>query len=240
MAVQVNFRTALNGFNREDVVRYIEYINAKHLTEVNQLNSELEYLRAKVQSLQSEAIAPAAPEAVRPMAESVAAEPIIPQAEPQEPSAEVAQLAGRVRELFDQCKQLEQERDTALTERDEALAERDDVLAQNSRLTADLEAAQNQHIIMQSRTEEELEAYRRAERTERLARERAEQMYRQANGALADATAKVDDTATLIGRLSDQVIQHLSELQHAVTDSKEALRDAAATMYTIRPTEENE
>ena len=233
MAVQVNFRTAFNGFNREDVVRYIEYINAKHLTEVNQLNSELEFLRSKVAALQAEAISPTPQESMPPVEEFTAPEPVTLQTESQEPNAEVAQLAGRVRELFDQCRQLEQERDSALAERDEALA-------QNSQLAADLEAARNQHVIMQSRTEEELEAYRRAERTERLARVRAEQMYRQANGALADATTKVDDTATLIGQLSDQVIRHLSELQNAVTDSKEALRDAAATMYTIRPTTEEE
>ena len=41
------FRSALNGFNREDVVRYLEYINAQHTTELNQLRSELEYLRSK-------------------------------------------------------------------------------------------------------------------------------------------------------------------------------------------------
>ena len=41
------FRSALNGFNREDVVRYLEYINAQHAAELNQLRSELEYLRGK-------------------------------------------------------------------------------------------------------------------------------------------------------------------------------------------------
>ena len=41
------FRSAFNGFNREDVVRYLEYINAQHTAEVNQLRSELEFLRSK-------------------------------------------------------------------------------------------------------------------------------------------------------------------------------------------------
>ena len=36
-----NFRTAINGFRREDVVRYLEYLNAKHMTEVNQLSAWL-------------------------------------------------------------------------------------------------------------------------------------------------------------------------------------------------------
>ena len=36
-----NFRSALGGFNRQDVVNYIEYSNAKHNTLVNQLRAEL-------------------------------------------------------------------------------------------------------------------------------------------------------------------------------------------------------
>ena len=45
MSKNKTFRTALNGFNREDVVHYIEYINAQHAAQVNQLTAELEQLR---------------------------------------------------------------------------------------------------------------------------------------------------------------------------------------------------
>lgn len=41
------FRASFNGFNREDVVRYMEYINSKHAAQVAQLTNELEYLRGK-------------------------------------------------------------------------------------------------------------------------------------------------------------------------------------------------
>ena len=41
-----SFRTAFGGFNKEDVVRYLEYINNKHLNQVNQLNTEIDELRA--------------------------------------------------------------------------------------------------------------------------------------------------------------------------------------------------
>ena len=44
MAEARNFRSALNGFNREDVVRYIEFLNAKHTALVNQLTSEKQSL----------------------------------------------------------------------------------------------------------------------------------------------------------------------------------------------------
>ena len=40
MAVK-HFRSALNGFNRQDVVQYIEYLNNQHNAKVEQLNNQL-------------------------------------------------------------------------------------------------------------------------------------------------------------------------------------------------------
>ena len=68
-----------------------------------------------------------------------------------------------------------------------------------------------------------------------MARERAELVYHQINGVLAEVTAKVDGTAAEIGAMTDQVMAQLSQLQVAVSSSKQALKDAAATMYAIRP-----
>ena len=51
MAAAQNFRSAFNGFNREDVVHYLEYINAKHTNQINQLPAENEALRAPVDTL---------------------------------------------------------------------------------------------------------------------------------------------------------------------------------------------
>lgn len=215
MAAQQNFRSAFNGFNRDDVVRYIEYLNAKHTAEINQLNSELAFLRGKESD--QPAIAPADPET----------------------DAIIEQQANRIRELFDRCNALEEELSAVKSARDDLAQQHsndlDAALTEKTQIAAQLEAAQQQQTAYKSRMEEELEAYRRAERTERLARERAEQLYRQANGALADATVKVDSAASQIGQLTDRVMTQLAELQDAVTGSKQALRDAAATMYTIRP-----
>ena len=187
---QQTFRSAFNGFNREDVVSYIEYLNAQHAAEINQLHSELNFLRNKA-------------------SEEAPAEPAANEADEL-----IEQQAARIRELFDRCKEQEQ---------------------QIAKLNADLEQAAQQQNTDKSHVEEELEAYRRAEHTERMARERAEQMYRQANAVLADATVKVDDAAALISQISDKVSAQLEELQSAVSGSKQALRDATATMYAIRP-----
>ena len=48
MSVPQNFRSAFNGFNREDVVHYLEYINNKHTAQVNQLEEENAALRARL------------------------------------------------------------------------------------------------------------------------------------------------------------------------------------------------
>ena len=207
---QQTFRSAFNGFNREDVVRYIEYLNAQHASEINQLNSELNHLKNQE-----------------------------PQETPATESQElVEQQAARIRELFDRCKEQEEQIAALTAQLSDARVLADAALNEKVRLTADLDQALQQQISYKSRVEEELEAYRRAERTERMARERAEQMYNQANAVLADATVKVDDAAALISQMSDKVMGELSELQSAVAGSKQALRDAAATMYTIRPSAE--
>ena len=201
---QQTFRTALNGFNREDVVRYIEYLNSVHTAEINQLNSELEFLRNK---------------------QTISAPVEMSVANTAESDALIEQQATRIRELFDRCRELE----TQLAEAQEAKAHAEEKLQA---------AVLTQQNTVQSRTNEELEAYRRAERIERQAKERAERLYHQTNGALADASVKVEEVAAQIGQMSDQVMAQLAQLQEAVVNSKQALKDAANTMYTIRPSDE--
>ena len=48
MAASQNFRSAFNGFNREDVAHYLEYINTKHTNQINQLTAENEELRSRL------------------------------------------------------------------------------------------------------------------------------------------------------------------------------------------------
>lgn len=50
MEAPQKFRTAWNGFHRDDVVQYLQFLNAKHQSQVNQLNMEIEALRAQVKA----------------------------------------------------------------------------------------------------------------------------------------------------------------------------------------------
>ncbi len=163
MAANQHFRSAFRGFNREDVVHYIEYLN-------NHYTRQLEDLGAQLQA--AHAAAPAAN----------------------------ADLEARLQEALDRCAQLEAQ-----------LAEKE----------AAVPAAP-------TATEEELEAYRRAERTERQARERAQQIYTQATAILAEVTVKAETASAQVAATADQVAAQL-------VSTKAALEEAVSALYTIRP-----
>ena len=197
MAAPQNFRSAFNGFNREDVVHYLEYINTKHNNQVSQLTAENQELRAAAQQPvedQSELVASL----------KVQCDELTAQLEAER--SRIAELTGQLEALQTRCQELE----------------------------AQAEAAVPAETIS-SLASEELEAYRRAERIEREAKERAELVYFQANGVLTEATGKVESISTDITDMADQVMRQLTQLQIAVSSSKQALQDASSIMNTIRP-----
>ena len=178
MSTPQNFRSAFNGFNREDVVHYIALINNKHAAEINQCNTEIQTLQAELAQLRSICTDS---EALR------------------------AQL-------------------------EEAHAAQSALDAENQQLQTQLEQAQSR-----PQTDNELEAYRRAERAERIATERVTQLYDQANGILADATIRTDEAATQVSQIADGISSQLTQLQIALANSRNALKDTAAAMYAIHP-----
>ncbi len=169
-----NFRSAFRGFNRQDVVNYIEYINNSHNAQVEQLNNQLQIALA--------------------------------QPSDEELKARLEAAEARIAEL------------------EETLAQQDRAVLSDGA----------------SCTEQELEAYRRAERVERMAKERAEQIYAQANGVLADATLKAESASAHIGAIADQVSNQLKEYQDSVLETKATFQEAVATLYAIKPQTEEE
>ena len=178
MAAPQKFRSALNGFNREDVVRFIEYTNSRHEAEVSRLKEELESLRAELENRQ--------------------------------PAEDL-----RLEELEQKCAELEQE--NAELREQAAMAEKN-----------------------QTPTDEELAAYRRAERAERVAKSRVSQMYIRANAALADTAANLDEAAAELGKAASVAMDQIRVLQGAVSNSKQVLSDAAVVLGSIRPESDEE
>ena len=165
MADIQNFRSAFRGFNRQDVVQYIEMINARHSAQIAQLNTQLKTARDELAQF----------------------------------SAIPAQNNG-----------LQEQLDAA-----------------NARI-AELEA---QLAAAPVKTNEELEAYRRAERAERLAKERAEQLTAQFNGVLAEATTRME-------AVSDDLTDAVDNLSAKLAASKQELKGAVDALYAIRPQED--
>ena len=166
MAGFQNFRSALSGFNRQDVVQYIEYMNNQHNAQIEQLNTQLRNAEEALARTQ-------------------------------------ANSAGALREQ----------------------------LAAAQARCAELEAKLVASPSTPEKTDNELEAYRRAEKAERMAKERAAQIYAQANAVLADATAKVEAASESM----NAVVQQFNEQLQL---SRQQLQDAVSAMYTIRPEEE--
>ena len=201
MSAPQNFRSAFNGFNRDDVVKYLEYINSRHHAQVNQLTGENDYLRQQLEAAQA---ASGAQEELQRLQELCASQ-----------QEELEELRAVRTAMEARCSGMEKELEEAQRKAEEAQS------------TAQCGVAQ------------ELEAYRRAERMEREARERSEQIYRQTNSVLADATVQLEDATGGIFQLADQVMGQLEQLRSAVDRSKQALKNASDTMYAIRPQEEN-
>ena len=192
MSTPQSFRSALNGFNREDVVHYLEYLNTKHSNQVNQLTAENETLRQQVEAL---------------------------------PDAESQRLL--VASLEEKCAELTRQ----LEQSQSRCAELEQQLEQSHCAVPE----QVQEPALSPSASEELEAYRRAERIEREAKERAELVYFQANSVLTEASARVDGISSDITEMADKVMTQLTQLQVAVSSSKQALQDASSIMGTIRP-----
>lgn len=166
MAEMQHFRTAFRGFNREDVVHYIDYLN-------HQYNARLEQLQSQLRNASAQAPDPA--------------------------------LTSRLAAAEARCAQLEEE-------------------------LAALRSAAPAVVVPAAvaPTDDELEAYRRAERAERLAQERAQQVYTTANAVLADVTLKAETASSQVAAVADQFT---AELQNA----KDILQEAVTALYAIRP-----
>lgn len=65
MASNQNFRSAFNGFNRDDVVNYISYMTTKHENQLNQLHGELDALREELAQRPESVISPEEVEALK-------------------------------------------------------------------------------------------------------------------------------------------------------------------------------
>ena len=137
--------------------------------------------------------------------------------------------------LESRCRELEQQLRQAQSERDEALAQKEEALRKLEDARKDREDALLRVSGEKLDANRELEAYRRAERTERVARERAEQVYSETGTVLTQASNRIDTALRQMTGISRQVSTQLDTLQAAISSSRLALQDAADTIEKLKP-----
>ena len=205
------FRSAFNGFHREDVVNHIAYMTNKHETLVNQLRAENESLRAELEALQAK------------IEDEAAEQDRIPELE-QTIADRDAELAA-VREELEAANQL-------LNEQAEQMG------ALREELEEAKEAAAKPAAIEKSANHwDELRAYRRAETAERQAKERVNDLYDSANAALRSAGSTLGTANAAFEELAEKFRADLVALMETVDTGKNALTAAAETLDGLRPEE---
>lgn len=177
MADISKFRSALGGFNREDVVNYIESMSLEQQKQLRRLQEENEKLRSEKNAL-----------------------------------AEL--LAAANSDL------------STLREQDAALSEQVELLAQQAAELAGQVKAESEKAPEETSeaaepvdyTSLELEAYRRAEQTERNAAVRADKIYRQLTALCEHARERYSDAGDEIAALSEDLTANLGRLQETLAE----------------------
>ena len=201
MADFSKFRTAVSGFNRTDVVNYIESASMEHQKALRKLTDERDKLAAENAQLQTQLT-------------GLQARLIQVQADNDALTEQVSTLAQEGSDLADQLKAAEaaaqpQPAPEAGPIEEEPAAEAPEAPAQEPSLT-----------------EKELTAYRRAEQTERNAAVRARRIYTQLSNLCEDARSRYLDSGEEIAALAADLSTGLARLQDAFAEVQVIFDDA--------------
>lgn len=205
------FRTAVSGFNRTDVVNYIESTSIEHQKALRKLTDERDKLAAENARLQTEQA-----ELQQRLEQA--------QADNDALSEQVNTLAQEGAELAEQLKKSEEARQELLARPVPQPAEPEEPTPQPEE--PETEAAPAEPAQEPSLTEKELTAYRRAEQTERNAAVRARRIYAQLSNLCEDARTRYMDSGEEIAALAADLSTGLSRLQDAFAEVQVIFDDA--------------
>lgn len=231
-----NFRSAFHGFNRDDVVHYLEELIAQHTNEVNQLQDDLKrrtdelatmrVVSDRAASTASDAIA--AKEALEAQVAELTAQ--LEEATSPEAAAEKEALETKVAEL---TAQLEAAPTAAAVAEVEALKAENEALCAK---IAELEAAAKE-APEEAQTDwaaEELAAYRRAENVERQSRTRASQLCDRTNALIDDLTTRLGSNRAGVEAAAEAIGSALDGLQAALDSACTSMEESASTFGALK------
>lgn len=205
------FRTAVSGFNRTDVVNYIESTSIEHQKALRKLTDERDKLAAENARLQVELAG------LQKRLEQA-------QADNDALSEQVNTLAQEGAELAEQLKKSEEARQELLIRPAPQPEEPAEPAPQPEE--PETEAAPEEPAQEPSLTEKELTAYRRAEQTERNAAVRARRIYAQLSNLCEDARTRYMDSGEEIAALAADLSTGFSRLQDAFAEVQVIFDDA--------------
>ena len=199
MADFSKFRTAVSGFNRTDVVNYIESASMEHQKALRKLTDERDKLAAENAQLQTQLTQV--------------------QADNDALTEQVNTLAQEGSDLAEQLKAAEAARAEAAAQPQPA-PEAGPIEEEPAAETPEAPAQEP------SFTEKELTAYRRAEQTERNAAVRARRIYTQLSNLCEDARSRYLDSGEEIAALAADLSTGLARLQDAFAEVQVIFDDA--------------
>ena len=218
MSETVQFRAALHGYNREDVVAYIDRVNREHDDNLRRLQAQNDQLRAHVSQLQ---------EALNNASDNTETEKALSDAQ-----TLVTDLRSRNTELEDRIRELEEALENARAEQESETVPMS--------IPQDLSApippvAEVIPSVAPAKdyTELELAAYRRAEMAERLAHERAGDVYQQISSVFSQANARLDTGRSDLEQLSRTLTEDVNQMLSLLTNLNSAYRQAETSFAEI-------
>ena len=251
------FRTAFNGFNREDVVHFLEYTNNKHQLQLDALREENRALQTKLSSRpEVDPVTTAELERLRQELESQRAYSAMLEGRLDEANeklnaaAQAAPAPADTSALDAQIEDLNTELMLAQSKIGELEGQLgtagQDVLAAQGKTRAleeQLAAAQGKIAELERQLADSqtgvVDLYRKSQQTERFAREQSELVYHQANGVLSQAQLQVNAASKELTAATEEAMGKITALQMAIAQSRQALEDAASLMQAIRPVRGN-
>ncbi|MDR0890254.1 MAG: hypothetical protein LBM28_06390 [Oscillospiraceae bacterium] len=209
----MNFRSALNGFNRSDVVQFIQ-------NKTNEFEREKRNLQAEIDQLLEEL------DAVREQAEELRVQNSALAVKAEETQTDDALLERLQRQLRDSQEMIAQLQEELVNSPAPSAAP-----ASPSALDAPMVSAQGVTTVGRMQFDEmELAAYRRAELTERLARERAEKSAQRVKTAFAQADEKLALTSQDLAVILDGFEQNFEQLQQALLATQSVFQESVSTL----------
>ena len=214
------FRAALHGYNREDVVAFIDRMTREHEDAMRLLQEKNDQLRAELED---------ANEALAAVGDNSENEKALSDAQ-----ALIADLRTRNEALEERVNALEEELKEPCSEQTE-----DSTVPMS--IAQDLtdpippvaEVLPVSVAPSKDYTELELAAYRRAELAERLARERANDVYRQVQSVFNQANERLDTGRADLEQLSRSVTEDVNELLTLLTNLNSSYQQAEASFAEI-------